>query len=211
MVCSSRVLARAPFALSRRGTIRTSRRWETKSAWRNPSAWPIRMSVSASSTSKKRSRRCSHASTSGDMVQERPVPTPVDPPPVHERLRELLTPVCLFRRCWLDNTSGRTAACSSAETTCALVPHRSSLEPGTCLPWAVARGLFDGHCRRRCGDIEGDPHRRVSLPDDRDTASAPHVSKYPLDVPRESVGPSHRPQPRKCHPVGFVQRGVASG
>src|SRR5664279_2220102 len=36
IVCSSKVFARAPFALSRRGTIRSSRRWETKSAWPQP-------------------------------------------------------------------------------------------------------------------------------------------------------------------------------
>ena len=63
IVCSSTVFARAPFTLSRRGTIRSSRRWDTKSACRNPNACPIRIAVSAIKSSRKRSRRCSHAST----------------------------------------------------------------------------------------------------------------------------------------------------
>ena len=39
----------------------TSRLRETKSQCRSPSAWPTRIPVSASSDSRNRSRRCSHA------------------------------------------------------------------------------------------------------------------------------------------------------
>lgn|SRR5579875_971492 len=46
MVATSDTLARAPFALSARATISSSRRWDTKSAWRNSSAWPMRIPVS---------------------------------------------------------------------------------------------------------------------------------------------------------------------
>src|SRR5215472_4348438 len=40
---AERTLARAPFALPARGTMRTSRLRETKSACRSPSAWPARI------------------------------------------------------------------------------------------------------------------------------------------------------------------------
>ena len=58
---AERTFARAPFALSARGTMCTSRLRETKSQCRSPSAWPTRIPVSASSDSRNRSRRCSHA------------------------------------------------------------------------------------------------------------------------------------------------------
>ena len=56
-----RVFARAPLALSSRGTIVTSRRRETKSAWRSPSACPIRIPLSASNANRNRSRNLTQA------------------------------------------------------------------------------------------------------------------------------------------------------
>jgi hypothetical protein len=40
---AERTLARARLALLARGTMCTSRRCETKSEWRSPRAWPMRM------------------------------------------------------------------------------------------------------------------------------------------------------------------------
>ena len=60
-VAGDKHLARAPFALSARATMRTCRRRLTKSSCPRPSAWPTRMPVSANKANKNRSRSRVHA------------------------------------------------------------------------------------------------------------------------------------------------------